>query len=136
MALFHSHTFHFQTSFPINPLFDIDCLIDGTIELLGHCKGGNFNIQIWVWFGYFICSRREIRFYLIGKVLKSCLSRTNVRAFHENPDRMFTLDSHLLTLKAHIRKSRMFFLSAEIFEASSSNSLIWHTACLYTYVNQ
>ena len=37
------------------------------IELLGHCKGGNFKIHIWAWFGYFICSRREIRFYLSGK---------------------------------------------------------------------
>ena len=26
----------------------------GIIELLGHCKGGNFNIHIWAWFGYFI----------------------------------------------------------------------------------
>ena len=28
------------------------------------CKGGNFNIHIWVWFGYFICLGREVRFYL------------------------------------------------------------------------
>ena len=25
------------------------------IELFAHCKGGNFNIHIWLWFGYFIC---------------------------------------------------------------------------------
>ena len=24
------------------------------IELFSHCKGGNFNIHIWAWFGYFI----------------------------------------------------------------------------------
>ena len=32
--------------------------------LFVYCKGGNFNIHIWVWFGYFICEGREIRFYL------------------------------------------------------------------------
>ena len=37
------------------------------IEPLGHCKGGNFNIHIWAWFGYFICPRRAIRIYLFGK---------------------------------------------------------------------
>ena len=25
------------------------------IELFALCKGGNFNIHIWAWFGYFIC---------------------------------------------------------------------------------
>ena len=25
------------------------------IELFVLCKGGNFNIHIWAWFGYFIC---------------------------------------------------------------------------------
>ena len=24
-------------------------------ELFALCKGGNFNINIWAWFGYFIC---------------------------------------------------------------------------------
>ena len=52
----------------------------GIIELLSHCKGGNFNIHILVWFGYLICSRREFRFYLFGKELISCLSLANVRA--------------------------------------------------------
>ena len=28
-------------------------------------------------------------FYLFGKELISCLSRANVRAFHENPDRIY-----------------------------------------------
>ena len=45
------------------------------IELLGHCNGDNFKIDIWAWFGNFICSRRKIRFYLSGKELISCLSR-------------------------------------------------------------
>ena len=33
-------------------------------RLLAYCKGGNFNIHIWAWFGYFICLGREIRFDL------------------------------------------------------------------------
>ena len=60
------------------------------IEILGHCQGSNFNIQSWARFGYFICSRSENRFYLFGKELISGLSRANVRAFHENPDRIYT----------------------------------------------
>ena len=32
-------------------------------KLFAFCKGGNFNIHIWAWFGYFICLGREIRFY-------------------------------------------------------------------------
>ena len=24
-------------------------------RVFAYCKGGNFNIQIWAWFGYFIC---------------------------------------------------------------------------------
>ena len=35
-----------------------------------------------------------------GKELISCLSCANVRAFHENPT-VYTLNSHLFTLKAH-----------------------------------
>ena len=37
------------------------------MEFFGFCKGGNFNIHIWAWFGYFICTKREIRFYLLVK---------------------------------------------------------------------
>ena len=33
-------------------------------RLFAYCKGGNFNIHIWAWFGYFICLGKEIRFYL------------------------------------------------------------------------
>ena len=45
-----------------------------------------------------------------------------MRAFYENPD-VHPLNSHLLTLKAHITKSRMLLSSAEIFEASLTNSV-------------
>ena len=27
----------------------------GITWLFAYCKGSNFNIHIWVWFGYFIC---------------------------------------------------------------------------------
>ena len=37
------------------------------MELFGFCKGGNFNMHILAWFGSFICSKREIRFYLLVK---------------------------------------------------------------------
>ena len=30
------------------------------IELFSHCKGGNLNIHILAWLGYFICSRRVL----------------------------------------------------------------------------
>ena len=28
---------------------------DGIKRLSAYCKGGNFNIHFWAWFGYFIC---------------------------------------------------------------------------------
>ena len=40
--------------------------------------------------------------------LISFLSRLNVRAFHENPNRIYTLNSYLLTLKAHNHKMYVF----------------------------
>ena len=40
------------------------------IGLFGYCKGDNFDIHIWAWFGYFNCSRMAIRFYLLVKPLK------------------------------------------------------------------
>ena len=40
------------------------------IGLFGYCKGGNFNFHIWAWFGYFNCSRMEIKFYPLVKRLK------------------------------------------------------------------
>ena len=51
--------------------------------------------------------------YNLAKELISCLSRTNVRVFHENLDRI--LNSHLLTFKAQITASRMHSSSAETF---------------------
>ena len=36
---------------------------------------------------------------------------------------VYTLNSHLLTLKAHNHKMYVFLLSAEIFEASKTNSV-------------
>ena len=39
-------------------------------DFFGYCKGGNFNFHIWAWFGYFNCSRMEIRFYPLVKCLK------------------------------------------------------------------
>ena len=38
--------------------------------LFEYCLGGNFNFHIWAWFGYFNCSRMEIRFYPLVKRLK------------------------------------------------------------------
>ena len=32
----------------------------GITWLFAYSKGGNFNIHIWAWFGYFICLGREI----------------------------------------------------------------------------
>ena len=52
--------------------------------------------------------------FIIGKELIIC----NMHAFHEN-----TMNSHLLTLKAHITKNRMLLSSAGIFEASLTNSV-------------
>ena len=48
---------------------DLDAILEykcdiGIIELFALCKGGNFNIHIWAWFGYFPCKTREIRLYL------------------------------------------------------------------------
>ena len=48
-----------------------------------------------------------------------------VRAFHEKTYRIYryTLNSHLLILKSHIKKIICFLSSAEIFEAFSTNSV-------------
>ena len=48
---------------------------------------------------------------------------------------VYALNSHLLTFKVHITKSCMLLLSAEIFEASSTNSVDpdqTAPVCLYT----
>ena len=112
----------------------------GIIELLGHCNGGNLNINIWALFGYFICPRRKIRFCLFGKEVKRCLSHANVPAFHEHPDEVT-----LLTLKAHItKKSYAFVICRNILslsdkqyrsgsDCSCRNIRIWvHTVFPYT----
>ena len=49
---------------PRVPLVKSEVCQQSNIFILLDCKGGNFNIHIWVWFGYFICLGREIRFYL------------------------------------------------------------------------
>ena len=93
------------------------------IELFAHCKGGNFNIHIWAWFGYVICLTREIRFYLqFGEEVISCLGRVNVRAFHENPNRIHT---ELTSINPYSASSQnVCFLSfTKIFEASQTNSV-------------
>ena len=46
-----------------------------------------------------------------------------MRAFHENPDRIYTLNSHLLALKAHFIIKSHAYAFVEIFEASSTNSV-------------
>ena len=47
----------------INAYEDFLCIKKIT-SLFALCKGGNFNIHIWVWFGYFIGLGREFKFYL------------------------------------------------------------------------
>ena len=59
-----------------------------------------------------------------------------MRAFHENPDRTYTLNSHII-------KSCMLFSSAEIFEASLTNSVdpdqpavgaVWSGSTLFAFI--
>ena len=47
---------------PGTAIYDIQCIKGkrncknrSIIRLFAYCKGGNFNIHIWAWFGYFIC---------------------------------------------------------------------------------
>ena len=87
------------------------------IKLLGHCKGGNFNIHILAWFGFFICSiawGNQVRF-IIGIEL-SC----NKCANHEIPDHI-----HIYAELIYInpQKSRMHLTSAGIFETFLTNSV-------------
>ena len=35
--------------------FALSACTCGINRLFTYCKGGNFNIHIWAWFGYFIC---------------------------------------------------------------------------------
>ena len=45
------------------------------------------------------------------------------RACFSHPDRIYTVNSHLLTLKAHITIKSHAYAFAEIFEASLTNSV-------------
>ena len=45
-----------------------------------------------------------------------------MRAFHENPT-VYTLNSHLFTLKAHELQHVCFLLSTKIFETSCTNNV-------------
>ena len=77
-------------------------------RLFAYCKGGTFNIHIWAWFSYFICQEGEIKFYLkFGKELISFLCCANVREFMKILT-IYTLNSHLLTFKAHNHKMYVF----------------------------
>ena len=75
----------------------------------GYCKGGNFNFHIWAWFGYFNCSRMEIRFYPLVKRLKVdwaaqvCVHFMKVLSVN-------ALNPHLLTLKAYITTQSYVFI--------------------------
>ena len=82
----------------------------GIIELFAHCKGGNFNIHIWTWFGFIISLKGEIRFYLFGKELIGCLSRAKMRAFHENPNRIHTELTFVNAESAYHKKSYVFVI--------------------------
>ena len=101
------------------------------MELFSFCKGGYFNIHIWAWFGYFICSKRGISFYIL-----SCFSNANKRAFHENPDHIYT--ELTFTFKAYITKYRMPLSSAEIFEdpvdPDQTASILLGPYCMLLYL--
>ena len=111
------------------------------MELFGFYKGGNFNIHIWAWFGYFICSKREIRFYLLVK--SYCFSHANKRDFHENPDHIYTELTFINPLSVYY-KNRMPLYSAGIFEDPSIYSVdpdqtasigsIWSGSTLYASI--
>ena len=91
---------------PKAPLKLLFC--DGKVSFWVTVKAVTLIFLSWAWFGYFICSRREIRFYLFCKGLISCLSGANVHAFHENCDRIY-IELTFINLKAHITKSCMLF---------------------------
>ena len=63
------------------------------IEPLGHCKGGNFNIQSWAWFGYYLLRKGNQVLELMIH-----LSRTNVRVIHENRNRI-AIQINLFSIK-------------------------------------
>ena len=83
------------------------------IGLFGYCKGGIFNIHIWAWFGYFNCSRMEIRFYLLVKCLKIAWAAQACVHFMKALS-VNALNPHLLTLKAYITTPSYVLSSIEI----------------------
>ena len=58
----------------------------------------------------------EVWFSIFAKELISRLNRTDLHAFHDNPDRIY------LNSRRFSQKCRMRLSSAEIVEASSTNS--------------
>ena len=52
MLFYIRRYFNFRTWYIPLPLGTMDNCI---IEFFAHCKGGNFNIHIRAWIGYFIC---------------------------------------------------------------------------------
>ena len=87
------------------------------VEHLGHCKGGTFNIHIWVCqcdSAILSCKKGNQVLFIIGKELLSCLSRENERFFMKIVT-IYTLNSHLLTLKSQLTKSCLLSSSAEMF---------------------
>ena len=73
---------------------------------MGYCIGGSFNIHIWR--GSAISSAHEEK---SGSIYLGCLNCADVRAFHENTDRIFNT------------KSRMLLSPAGIFDASLTNGV-------------
>ena len=55
----------FKSRFPVSPVYInalvlfngklLPAFVNHITSLFAYCKGGNFNIHIWAWFGYFIC---------------------------------------------------------------------------------
>ena len=120
------------------------------IELFGLCKGSNFNIYIWVWFG--ILSTNEGKSALINNLVKylmNTLFRPRKRAeFHENHGRIYTELTFIYPWSANHSKSSAFVVYRHVFEASltdsvdpdqtaHASSLIWvHTVYLFIYIHQ
>ena len=78
------------------------------MEFFGFCKGGNFNIHIWVWFGYFICTKKGKQVLSIGKELLSCFSHAKKRDFHENHDHIYTELTFINSLSVYYKKTYAF----------------------------
>ena len=105
------------------------------IELSALCRGGNFNIHIWAWFGCFVCWAGGNGFYLkLGEELISCWA-TQACVHFMKIQPVYTLSSRLLTLRA-LYNHKMFFFLLFFFlltykhcgprsDCSCRSSLIW-----------